>query len=693
MAKEQASKDLVAGGITFRDGSVMMFSEMEPPIAGSVLVYGGSQENSGFMLPTDTDLIYEGPDTDKELAPSPPTAIGLSYTIQADVEGIEKTATLHVTWTAPTTEEDDNQLVDLDHCRVEYSPDDVTYTPAEEVRPNMPQESYIPGLATGQTWYVRVIAVDLDFNESVPGENSIAVTTTPPPGSITNVTVAAKLGAILVGSWDAVSDPALWGYIVQLAQSTNAYSSGGSPSGWNAWSSDYSYPSGSGRAISWQVTPPTVGYWYKIRVKGVWYGNVVSTSWTESSSYAAIPGVQVSGLDPGVLNAEIAELVGSGAVYIDTSGMVCKNSKFIFYSNDGVAGTSVLKMGNVGGVPMVAAYDSAGHKACLGTYDGNFWGLYIESGMIDISTASDKVTIDSTGIKGYVGTEIDPRFDLTSAGLTLRKSNILLTEGGAIDLQGSAEESSVRLDLNGLIVRDATGTIVGTVSSTDISFSSVAEAIADSYNQSAVFDFYVPLANLTITEYEKAALHKRVLQAQNNDNLLHDNPYYGDADVETQRTQYESARDAFYALSILSEPIEGDTTVDQTTLDGINTTIQAYYDYMNLFDQELDKFFTNQTNSVKITGLGIYIGDLQTGYDPEDVGAYSGPNSRLKAQALQFRYGDDVRVEVADTATFIKKPTLQTETTIETKVNLPDYITIGDMLIQKNENGMNINFV
>lgn len=462
----RGSSDVIAGGIQFRDGSVMMFSEMEPPVAGSVLVYGGSAENSGFLLPTDSEMMYSE-DVDWNLAPAAPTALSLSYDMQEVFEGDEPRAVIHATWTAPVLDEDGNSLEDLDYCRVEYSADDIDYMPVAEVKSGQTQEAYITDLPTGVTYYVRVVAVDKDYNDSSPVSNSIAILSTPSPDNVSNVALSVQFGFMLVGTWDACSDPSLWGYAIQIARSSNAYSDGGTPSGWEAWSSDFFYPSRDGQSIEWTASPSLTGYWYKIQVKALLLGGVRSASWVESSSYVALTGITADGLSTGTLNAEIAELVGSGAVYIDSSGMVCKDSKFIFYSNDGTTNISVLKMGTFSGDPMLAAYDASGSKVAVGKV-GTFWGLYIENGMINVTTASGKVLINSTGISGYVSTEVDPRFKLDSTGLVLRKANIYLTSGGVIDLIGAGAASSVRLSSSGIVIKNSSGTTIGTFTYTGI---------------------------------------------------------------------------------------------------------------------------------------------------------------------------------------------------------------------------------
>lgn len=386
MSDEKLFDDRIASGIRFRDETILRFDEMDPPKPGDVLSFDPTPR----WMPAE-DL----PKSSVTSIPSAPTGLVVTTTTDETNEGGIATANVHVSWTAPTTNDDGSPITDLLGYQVTFG----DYRLSGLI-PVGTEYFKLNNLPTDTLYMISVIAVDVDGNNSPVLTGSVTTATPVIVPDATNVVASSSAPMIASVTCDAVIRPDMQGILVGFRQHTTD----GEPpppesdaSGWGAWTEDRLVAYGSGKAPTFTMSAPTVGKYVQFRVKLIVYGGTTSTNYVLSN---AILVNSISSDDFSLdLNAEIAELVGSGSVFLDGSGLVCKNGKLLFYSDDGTGVNSFLRVGlqGVGLEPQVVASNATGQKALLGK-SGTFWGLYVEGGAIMVKTAGDALIMDASGI-------------------------------------------------------------------------------------------------------------------------------------------------------------------------------------------------------------------------------------------------------------------------------------------------------
>jgi hypothetical protein len=621
MADEKLFDDRIAIGVRFN-----------PPVEGDVLSFAGDPT----WVPAETL-----PSAGGNKYPQAPTNLSYESTVAGSLEGGAATADISVAWVAPTLFDDDSEIYELSGYQVMLG----TYRLSGLI-PYGQNWFKLKNLPLGTEYEVSVVAITIDGLSS-PALTGLVTTASPVPvPDVTNVVGVGVAHGVARVTCDALTRSDMMGFLVSVRWQLTE-----TPT-WTDWSNSGMVVCGSGQPLNSIVAVSATAAYHEVRVKAVVYGGSESTNWTSCAAFMPV-GIASDDFSMTALNDEIARLIGSGAIeLVDGSGLVVKNGKMLFYSDDSTATDSFLRVGLQGGVPQVVAANASGQKALIGQ-SGTFWGLYVEGGALQIKTAGDTVTIDSSGIIGI--SDGITKFQLDSTGLTLRNANIILTSGGTLE--------------NGL---------------------------RDAYDNAPPFDYYIELSSLTVTALEKQRLHKCVARAAITDKIIQASILYTNTDLHESPevvdliAAYESARDAFsgmtageYNLLILRESMDSDTTLgSQADLDALNLVVSTYFSAVDTIDTAIQSYFVNPTGTVMIDGTGIHIGTVD-----------SGPNSQLTDSLLQFKFDAEIRVEIGVLATTIRKAALMGGTTIDTAVSLPDAITVGDMLFQKTSSGMNINFI
>jgi hypothetical protein len=451
------TEPVIADGIRFADGFVLRTDEMDSPDDGAVLTNPGGSGGGGWIPPAAI--------TENLHIPCAPSFLDYATSTTQSVEGSAATATLTLEWQNPPLNTDGSAVTDLKGFELSIPLLGILQKIPIDVGSST--EWQISGLPLNTTYAVSIVAVDTGDNHSDAIVESVTTASVETVPLATDVHAHNIANGMVDVDCDDITRSDLSGFLLYYRQymAYSEFAPADDDPGWDAWSGQRFYPCTSGTLPNMVIQLPFVGKWTQFAVEACVYGGYTSASWTMSTPILTT-GVVASDFETDALNAEIAQLVGSGAVLLDGSGMVCKNGKFLFYSDDGTDATpdSALRIGIQSGAPQVAAFNAAGKKALLGQ-SGTFWGLYVEGGAIQVSTASDTdntTLIDSSGIHGFKGgVEV---FDLdNTAGLTLRQSNINLIGGGFIQLggtEGDADTSTTRLTHEALFVYNSSSQAV-----------------------------------------------------------------------------------------------------------------------------------------------------------------------------------------------------------------------------------------
>lgn len=328
----------VADAVRLADGSVIDFSQIDPPDSGTVLYVGGN-DDIGFEDPVDI-ATTEG--EVKEEPPMPPSGVHVHQSLGV-ISGESPNLTIQLHWVPPTTNLDGTDLIDLRKYRIYSTPAGGTPQLVAEQTSDALEEFYLTYQPLGTNMEYGVSAVDSADYESTLGIVAVTTQSDTATPDITGLALSVKSNGVLSATWDALSKANLWGFKIEIAESAN-----------NTWTSPTWVPVGdlmiaAGRKPYWQMTYGTAGNWYKIRVKAFSYGGGVSANWVTSSSVQMM-GLVASDFDTGLLNAEIDQIVGGGGVVLNGTGMVIKNGKFLFTSDDGSSSTpsAALRIGMQG---------------------------------------------------------------------------------------------------------------------------------------------------------------------------------------------------------------------------------------------------------------------------------------------------------------------------------------------------------
>lgn len=395
-----SDEQVIADGFRLLDGSILLTSEMEPPEVGTVLAFGDG-DTLEFIDPAEE---YHGVEEVKNACPSPPTDLVLATDVDPNaVEGELSRALISASWFAPVDNDDGSDLNDLQGFRVSWSSDGVNWDFAitDEL-------SYGITWARGVPCFVSITAMDNQGNESEPLTGTITPAAEPAPPTVTGLVLSSNGTGILSGVWDPIIRGSLWGYEIELATSTNEWSSGGTPT-YSGWSAVIPFACRSGQIPSWRYAVPQMNRWYKIRVRALCYGGVRSVGYATS-------------LDIGCNGINEADL---------TNGTL-------------VAGANTLRVTR----DALVSYQDATHYALLGK-SGGFYGLEVKGGAINLKSAGDALVMDSSGLALTTGGVV--RASLTASGLALKGADINLSNGGQIICDSTDGNNQLKIDaVNGI---------------------------------------------------------------------------------------------------------------------------------------------------------------------------------------------------------------------------------------------------
>jgi hypothetical protein len=390
---------VVAQAIEFNDGSILDFSEMDPPEGGTVLVFGGQQESSGF---TDPFEMEEAPDI-SFLVPAAPPILGLTTALSAEEEGSKVAATITATWEAPTLNTDESELTDLAGFNLSFSSDaGATWTMLQGSPTFSAEEltTILSGLQQGVSYQVRVYAVNYSGNSSDPTTQTITTAADTAPAQVTGVVLSAVTSAGVLGVvWSALTRLSLFGYEVQFQASTNTYPTAATFAAWATPSAANTIvvPLRPNALPSTQFVPADFTRWYKVRVRAVLFGGATGAWSSDSSAVNVDISITPEKLLDGTFTYSRTITLG----YIDPTHKIVVTAGAL----SGYAGLD-------GGVE---SFRLDGNGLTLRNAS-----LYMLNGVIRISDGAidtDGLFIDRSGIKATLGG--NTVVNLSTAGLTV----------------------------------------------------------------------------------------------------------------------------------------------------------------------------------------------------------------------------------------------------------------------------------
>ena len=422
-ANDADIRGIIATAIRFADGTVLDFSEMESPEAGSILMFGSTADDTGF--------VYAGDQSDITDTTAPEAPSNFSATASINLEGIEgeaQTGSISMAWDAPTANEDDSECTDLAGFVIESSLDGVTYIPQLNVDKSAVGAT-LAGFLSSTLVYVRIAAYDSSGNYSEWATASATSPAVAAPPDVTTVTLAAVASGIVSATITSVARKDLLGFIYQKNYTTT---DGGTD--WVGWGADTLVTCNNGTSPVFFISAPARKN-FKIQVKAIVYGNVKSTNWTASNT-VTVTGISESDFTGGAL----------------------------------VSGTNTLRYTK----DALVSYQSATQYAGFGLIGGSFYGLYVAGGAIQVTSASGTLTLNSNGISHVVSGET--KFAITSSGLAITGADITVS-GGSIVVQSTDANNQLKMDSTYGIRCLVSGSAVVTISKAGIELASTTDGI------------------------------------------------------------------------------------------------------------------------------------------------------------------------------------------------------------------------
>lgn len=387
---------VIADAVRFADGSILDFSEMEPPEAGSVLAIGNNSDDSGFVIP---ETVIDIP-TQATTTPSVPPSLVLGTAVDTEREGEVATATVTATWTAPTTNDDDSELLDLAGFNLEYSVDGGSNFFMLGGSPTFNYDeltTVLRGILCGASVVVRVYAVNYAGTQSVASEQSITAAGSSTPEQVTGLVLTGVSAAgTLQAAWTALSRTSLYGYELQFQASTNNYPNAATFVAWATPSAANTIiiPLRPGANPTCQFVPADYAKWYKVRVRSVLFGGATG-AWSDDSGAIHVDiSITPDKILDGIIDPTKAIVLGQ----VDATHKVVINAGAISGFAGLVGGVESFKLDSTGlTVRSASIYVIDGVIRIQGTADTT--GMFINSaGLKCTASGVTKLALDQYGV-------------------------------------------------------------------------------------------------------------------------------------------------------------------------------------------------------------------------------------------------------------------------------------------------------